>query len=363
MRDLSAESVDWLWPDRLAAGKLSLLDGDPGQGKSLVSLDLVSRFTTAAPLPDGFRPRAPISVVLIGAEDDVEDTTVPRLQAAGADPDRIHIFHGRKTEHGQVQLPAFPDDCDLLADVLRTTGGRLVIADPLMAFLSHHLCAVNDQMVRQALGPLARVADATGAAILLVRHLTKGGTGRRAIYRGSGSIAIIAAARTAFVLGRDAEETDLRLLACTKNNLSAPPPTLGFRIERTEQGQPRVVWVGEVDVTADELVVAPRRRAGEALPEARSFLEQFLQDGPAGREEIIRQARAHGIADRTLIRAKGELKVVSEQCARDGHNLWYWLLPQDAGKYTHDNWDDPQHRQLLAGQRQMQRFIDRINQQ
>ena len=120
MRDLSAEPIDWLWPERLAAGKLSLLDGDPSQGKSLVSLDLASRFTTAAPLPDGYRPSEPISVVLIGAEDDVQDTTIPRLQAAGADPERIHFFHGRKAERGHVQLPTFPDDCDLLEEVLRT---------------------------------------------------------------------------------------------------------------------------------------------------------------------------------------------------------------------------------------------------
>src|SRR5437660_4409527 len=95
LRDLSAEPVDWLWPNRIAAGKLCLLDGDPSQGKSLVTLDIASRFTTASELPDGHRPAAPVPVLLIGAEDDVRDTVVPRLLSCGADPNHVHIFHGR----------------------------------------------------------------------------------------------------------------------------------------------------------------------------------------------------------------------------------------------------------------------------
>jgi len=363
MRDLAAEPVDWLWPGNLAAGKLSLLDGDPSQGKSLLSLDLAARFTTAAELPDGYRPKEPISVLLIGAEDDVHDTTIPRLRAAGADPDRIHFFHGRGSEPGHCQLPSFPEDCELLHQVIQDTTARLVIADPLMTFISQHLCALNDQMVRQALRPLARVAEATHAAIQMVRHLSKGRTAQQAIYRGTGSIAIIGEARTGFLIGRDSEDPDLRLFACTKTNISTVPPTLGFRIQSTSDGQPRIAWEGVVEVTADELSFAPRTRTGQALAQAMSFLEEFLAQGPASREEIVRKARGAGIADRTLIRAKGELNVLSQQCARHGQNLWYWLLPQDADHYTRDNWDDPQHRQLLASQREMQRFIDKINQQ
>jgi hypothetical protein len=363
MRDLNAEPVEWLWPQRLAAGKLALLDGDPSQGKSLISLDIASRFTVAADLPDGYKPAQPIAVLLIGAEDEVTDTVLPRLQSAGADPDRVHFFHGCGDGRPGARLPTFPDDCPMLKQIIHDTEARLVVVDPLMAFFANHLCAVNDQMVRRALGPLARVAEATRAAILLVRHLNKGGTGQRAIYRGSGSIAIVAAARTAFLIGRDPEDPETRLLACTKNNLMAPPPTLGFRIEPNPHGQPVIVWTGVVDVTADEVVLAARRRPGEALAQATTFLQEFLTSGPASREEVLRRARGSGIADRTLIRAKGVLEVVSGQSYRKGQNVWYWYLPEDAGKYTNDNWDDPRHRQLLAGQREMQRFIETINQQ
>jgi len=363
MRDLTAEPVDWLWPQRLAAGKLALLDGDPSQGKSLISLDLASRFTIAAELPDGYKPPEPLTVLLIGAEDEVADTVLPRLQSAGADPDRVHFFHGRGSDQPGADLPTFPEDCPLLKQIIVQTRARLVVVDPVMAFFSSHLCAVNDQMVRQALGPLARVAEATRAAILLVRPLTKGGRGQSAIYRGSGSIAIMGAARTAFLIGRDPEDPELRLLACTKNNLTAAPPTLGFRIEPDPQGQPVIAWAGVVDVSADEVVLAARRRPGEALAQATTFLQEFLSDGPASREEVMRRARGSGIADRTLIGAKGVLEVASGQCHRKGQHVWYWYLSEDADKYTHDNWDDPRHRQLLAGQREMQRFIETINQQ
>src|SRR5207237_2175455 len=131
-------------------------------------------------------------------------------------------------------------------------SSQLMVAHPFLAFLGNHLCALNDQMVRQALTPLAGIAEATRAAIVLVRHLNKGGNGQRAIYRGGGAMAFIGSARTAFLVGRDPEEPDLHLSACTKNNLGSLPPALGYRIERGAHGQPRIAWAGTVEVTAAE---------------------------------------------------------------------------------------------------------------
>src|SRR5919201_1751764 len=112
--DLEEQAIDWLWPGRLPAAKLMLIDGDPSQGKSLLTLDLASRLTTARPLPDGYTPPEPLSVVLVGSEDGVRDTVLPRLKAAGADLRRVHCFAGRARDTVWGGLPTFPEDCHLL---------------------------------------------------------------------------------------------------------------------------------------------------------------------------------------------------------------------------------------------------------
>src|SRR5262249_4630826 len=158
----------------------------------------------------------PAGVVLVGCEDGAADTIVERLQAAGADLSRVHTFDGTSGAGQGMGLPTFPEDCPLLEEAVRESRARLVIIDPLLAVISSNAWSVNDQMVRRALAPLARVAEETRAAIILVRHLCKWGGGQRAIYRGSGSIAIIGSARTAFLVARDPEEPDVRVLASTK---------------------------------------------------------------------------------------------------------------------------------------------------
>ena len=175
-------------------------------------------------------------------------------------------------------------------------------------------------------------------------------------------MAFIGSARTAFLVGRDPEESDLHLFACTKNNLGSLPAALGYEIERGDNGQPRIAWAGAVEVTADEVVLASRRKPGEALAQAATFLHDLLCPGPASRDEVYRRGRAAGIADRTLERAKAQLQVVSQQCKRQDQHLFYWCLPQDAARYTPDNWDNHQHRQQLAHQAEQDRLTAHLRQ-
>jgi AAA domain len=315
------QPVPWLWPGRIAAGRLALIDGDPEQGKSLLTLDLAARLTVAGELPDGYRPPAPVGVLLLaGGEDNLADTVVPRLRAAGAD-----LHHVQAWQNPSGEPPVFPEACSQLQEVIKDTGARLVLFDPFFAYLGPDIGSLNDLMIRRALGPLARVAEGTEAAFVLIRHLAKGSAGKAACYRGLGSMAILGAMRTAFLVARDPDDTELRVFACTKSNLARYPPSLGFRIVTTGEGLPRLAWVGPVERTADDLVGAGRRR-GESVPRAILFLQAQLESGWKERQALMEQAGREGISFRTLERAKAELHVVSRQRREHGRNVWYWGL-------------------------------------
>ena len=226
-----SQPVPWLWPAHIAAGRPMLLDGDPGQGKSLLALDITARLTSGRAMPDGYQPSEPVSVLLLPAEDNLEDTVIPRLLAAGADLNRVHVWSAALSE-----VLVFPEACSRLQDAIVRTKARLVLLDPFFAFLGPDITSLNDRMIRRALQPLARLADATGAALWLNRHLGKVGTSKQAAHRGLGSMTILGSMRTAFLAGPDPDDAERRVFACTKNNLAVFPPSLGFRIVQTAEG-------------------------------------------------------------------------------------------------------------------------------
>jgi len=360
LSDLKKEPMDWLWPDRIAAGELTLIDGDPGLGKSLLTLDLAARLTTARPLPDGYVPPQPVSVVLVGHQDGLHNTVLPRLEAAQADLSRVHIFAGHDRAGLWSSLPRFPEDCDLLRETVQETGSRLVVLDPLMALLSERFCSLNERTAYGVLGPLAQVAQETRAAMIPVRHLNKGGQGQRALYRGSGSIAISGAARSAFLVGRAPTDDDLCVLACTKTNLAVPPPSLGFRIPRNAQGQAIVVWTGAVDISADELVLTRRTPHGQVLDQAKDFLLQLLKAGACSSEEANRMAHEAGITTRMLRRAREELGVRSEQRCTDDGRQWVWSQPPTVAGQCPELSGERRAEALKAAQEESRRFFEAL---
>jgi hypothetical protein len=327
LSQLQARPVDWLWPLRLVRGTLALLDGDPGAGKSVMTVDLAARLTTGRPLPEGSPARDPCGVVLLSKEDNYENTVVPRLQAAGGNVDRVCDFTA-KTADGLERQPVFPEDCDLLAETIQEMGAGLVIIDPLAAYVSMSL---GNQLIWQVVDALAQVAAQTGAVILLIRHLIKWAQGLRALMRGMGSVAIPGRARSTLLAGRHPEEEGLCLLAAPKS-LAVEAPTLAYRITTSPCGQALIDWAGPVAETADDVVIAPRRdrgRPNEQLSTAMALLKEVLGHGPATYETMVRLAHASGISRRTLDRTKRELGIVSEQRQdQDGHR-WYWSLPVD----------------------------------
>jgi hypothetical protein len=315
---VSSASVEWLWQPYLARGKLAILDGDPGTGKSFLTVDLAARLSRGGPLPDGSVLARRHATLLLNAEDDLADTVRPRLVAAGADLDAVYSLGG--VGRSAVRLPA---DLPEVEGVVREAKIDLVVIDPMMAFFPPEVSVSNDQSIRQALTPLADLAARSQAAILLVRHLNKSG-GHRAIYRGSGSIGILGAIRTALLLARHPDDPDQRLLAMTKTNLGPVGTTLALRLALGPAG-PGVQWLGTSDRTADDLC-RPLEDLAEAgkLTAATAWLKETLARGPVRASKILTAAAELGHSRRTVERAKKELGIVSE---KTGQREWTWSDP------------------------------------
>jgi hypothetical protein len=311
--------VTWLWPRRFARGKLGLLIGDPGDGKSFVTNDLAARCTRGREWPDG--GVAPlVNVVALVAEDGLADTYRPRVEGQGGDPARVYVL--RAVRHGGEEHPfTFEDDLAALETALRETSAGLLVVDPLSAYLGRR-DSYKDAEIRAVLTPLAALAEAYHCAIVGVLHLTKDRQ-RRLLLRAQGNIAFVAQARTVFAVGPDPETPERRLLVTIKNNLGVFAPGLAFGISteglRWEPGT--VEGAAEQLLAADDPSSRSERREREAAAE---FLRVALSTGPMASKELMSDAKANGIAQRTLWRAKTELGVVAE---RHGRGPWYWMLP------------------------------------
>jgi hypothetical protein len=330
--DVSVERVVWEWAGRLPQGKLVVLDGDPGLGKSNLTLDWAARVTTGSPWPDGTLPAMRGGVVLLSAEDGIADTIRPRLAAAGGDLQRAVVLDSMPTfdAHGLPgprRPPLLPDDLPTIARIARDELALLIIIDPLMVFLSSRVDAHRDQDVRAALAQLSRLASDSGACVVVIRHLNKSGGGH-AIYRGGGSIGIIGASRVGLLVGAHPEEADLRVLSVTKCNLAPEAASLGFRLIPDELHHcSRVAWEGEVSLTADQLLALPEDSEERSkVDEAVAFLHALLAEGPVPAKDVFRAAHDCGIAERTLNRAKKTAGAESVKSAGFGAGAWVWRL-------------------------------------
>ncbi|MFL5339141.1 MAG: AAA family ATPase [Gemmataceae bacterium] len=312
-------AVPWLWPPYLAAGKLAILDGDPGCGKSLLTIDLAARRSRGRPLPGGHAAGV-CRTLLLNAEDDPADTILPRLRAADADLDQVFVSEGD-------ELPRFPGDLPRLETLARERGVDLMVVDSLSAFLPAELAGGQIIAVRQVLAPLAQFAARNRIAVLLVRRLVKR-PNAKPLYRGVGSIGIAGLARTVLLAERHPRDPDCQVLRVLKSNLAAPPAPLGYRlVDRAGVGG--VEWLSAAELPAGATGPPPKVEV-PGVVRATVWLLEALADGPRPAAELLVAAKAADIREFTLEHAKRQLKIASKVGhTPEGRRCWLWCPPPE----------------------------------
>ena len=329
--DIAPEAITWLWPGWLPAGKISLLAGSPGAGKTTLALAISAIVSQGGIWPDGVKARAAGRVLIWSSEDDPADTLVPRLMAAGADLHRIHFAQAVADEHGELQPFDPARDMHLLSERLTEMGGAdLLIVDPIVSAVSGDAHRVND--VRRNLQSLVDVAAAHRCAVLGISHFAKGTKGTSPAERVIGSQAFVALARMVLVAGKD-EAAERRILARAKSNISPDDGGVSYSIEQVEAGigitASRIVWGELIQGTAREILGDIEQEDDQertTSDEAAEFLAGLLADGPVRAKEIKADADGAGFAWRTMQRASSNLGVEKRKLGvKEG---WEWALPK-----------------------------------
>ena len=248
MNDVEIEQVEWLWEGYIPVGKLTILQGDSGKGKTMAMLNLIAAFTTGRDLldpPGSPQIREPINVIYQTAEDGLADTVKPRLVAAGADCSRVSVI-----DEGERML-SMTDERLIWA--IRETDAGLVVLDPIQAYLGENVDMHRANEVRPRLKHLGDIAAVNSCGMVLIGHLNKKDSGKPE-YRGLGSIDFTAAARSVILCAESPRDRDVRVLASTKCSLTYPPDPVAFRLSK-ERG---FEWEGTYDITAEELLQSTR---------------------------------------------------------------------------------------------------------
>jgi hypothetical protein len=301
MSDVKPERIDWLWRGYLPLGKVVVLDGDPGVGKSTVSLDIAARVSTGSPMPDG-SARAKGTVLVLSAEDGLADTIRPRLDAAQADAAAVITI----TQMGEGELArpvSLPGDLPTIEKVVAEHGVKLVIVDVLMAY--GEVNAHRDQDIGRALHILSSLAERAGCCVIVLRHLNKSG-GPNALYRGGGSIGIIGAARAGFMCGTDPDDEtgQRRVFANIKMNIAAEPPSLAYSLAYDElHDVARISWEGVIEHRARDLLLTDEGTQDDRTErdEAAEWLMGYLTEcgGEAAAKDVKKAAAKAGFASPT----------------------------------------------------------------
>ena len=335
MANVKSKPIDWLWPQKFARGKVSQLTGDPGLGKSLITVAVGTAVSKGAKWPVG-EGNAPLgSVIMLSDEDALDDTIKPRLEAAGADCNKIHAIKmiRETTADGETVNRTFSlaKDIERLAVEIERLGDCvLVTIDPISAYLDGTDSHKNAD-VRALLSPLSELAERFNIAIIAVTHLNKGSG--NAIYRSIGSIAFTASARSAWVVTKDRADPNRRLVLPLKNNLGNDKSGMAYQIKTAENDAPVVIWEPDpVEIDINEALSTVSEDEHWAKSEAEDWLLGELQGKPIPANDVKKRAAVAGFSWRTVERAKAACRVRSKKDGMSGP--WLWWHPDDIFQKT-----------------------------
>lgn len=327
---IKQKEVEWLWYPYIPYGKLTLLQGDPGEGKSTFILNVAALLTRGAPMPDGFRVPQPQTVIYQCAEDNVADTVKPRLIAADADCEKVAYI---VDDSGRLTL-----EDDRIEEAIIRTEARMFILDPLQAFLSQDGDMQSAGRMRGILGKLSLIAAKYNCAIVLIGHMNKG-NGGNSIYRSLGSVDIAAIARSVLMIKRDDTDSRVRYMTPIKSSLSPEGKAIAFSLG----GVDGFKWIGRCDIDASDIKECRARKNGKRADVAECIIE-MLSDQDMLSSDILAEMAQLGVSRRTVFNVKKEVGV---QAYRK-ENAWYWRLPgthMGSGVYQkQDNIDTAEQR-------------------
>ena len=302
-KEVNAKAIEWLWYPYIAYGKITIIQGDPGEGKSTLS--------NGKPVPLEIEKTKPQAVVYQNSEDGKEDTIVPRLLACGANLEKVSYID---EEEATVELGD-----ERLEKVIEQTGARVLILDPIQAYWGANTDMNRAGAIRPIMNHLAHIAERRNCAIIMVGHMNK--ANGKGLYRGLGSIDIAAAARSVLLVAKLSNQPNMRVLSHVKSNL-AP---LGDSILFTVDDKSVVSWVRRSKMTAEQVLDESYNDEYNKTDHAILIIRKNMESGECSANKILQECELNGISKRTVNAAKVRLNIVSVK-RKDG---WYWVLDED----------------------------------
>ncbi|MCR5755287.1 MAG: AAA family ATPase [Acetatifactor sp.] len=308
MSEIQAQEVKWLWYPFIPFGKLTIVQGDPGDGKTTMILNLAARLSKGGCFEEGAGVVEPMKVIYQTAEDGLADTVKPRIEKAGADCEQILVIDESDKSLSMID--------ERIEEALKTTGAKMLILDPIQAYLGGGMDMNRANEAREMTKRLGALADKYGCAIILIGHMNKA-AGNKAAYRGMGSIDFYAVARSVLLVGRVEGEPNVRAMVQIKNNLAEFGHSKAFRL--SDDG---FEWMGDYEITADEVLGGITPKANK-LERAKALLIDLAETSNMMQsEEIMEIAKEEDISKRTMETAKKELGIRATKI----NNAWYWVL-------------------------------------
>ena len=306
MSEIQSEEIEWLWYPFIPYGKLTIIQGDPGDGKTTLALNIAAKLSRGESLDEEMKISEPINIIYQTAEDGLADTVKPRLELADADCERILVIDESSEALSMAD--------ERLEEAIKLTNAKLLILDPIQAYLGAGTDINRANEARDMTKKLGALAEKYKCAVLLIGHMNKA-SGTKASYRGIGSIDFFAVARSVLLVGRIEGEESLRAVVQIKNNLAAFGNSKAF--ELSEEG---FRWIGDYDISADEVLGGIAPKANKLDQAKRLLLELAEGTNRMQSKDIFEIAKEEEISKRTLENAKRELNISAKKI----NNTWYW---------------------------------------